>query len=60
MQVDELIDAIVSEIEDNPTQFDDLGDVLRQGFNGWSMDDLIDEAQKFDIDTSAYEEVDDE
>ena len=57
MQVDELIDAIVSEIEDNPTQFDDLGHVLRQGFNGWSMDDLIDEAQNWDIDTSAYEEV---
>ena len=53
-----LIDALIEKIEENPTGYSDLRDLLGQGFDGWPEDELIDEAQRFNIDTSEYEEGD--
>ena len=51
-----LIDALIEKIEENPNGFDSLRDLLGQGFDGWPEDELIDEAQRFNIDTSEYDE----
>ena len=53
-----LIDALIEKIEENPTGYSDLRDLLGQGFDGWPEDELIDEAKNLDIDTSEYEEED--
>ena len=53
-----LIDALIEKIEENPNGFDSLRDLLGQGFDRWPEDELIDEAQRFNIDTSEYEEED--
>ena len=47
-----LIDALIEKIEENPNGFDSLRDLLGQGFDGWPEDELIDEGQRFKIETS--------
>ena len=55
----ELLDALWEAIAQNPTGWDALEEVVKRGLESWPESELIDEAERFRIDVSAYKEGDD-
>ena len=54
--IDEIWDAVLTKHSRDVNDWDLLADVVSQWLGTWDAESLIDEAKRFDIDVSEYEE----